>query len=323
MEKSIVLVLVGIVLIVLGVFVQIGIVTFTTIDTTPPTVVYMFPYDSWVGTETDFIEIVAYVKDDTPGISSVVYIDTNFPSGLPLYRAIQPQSKFKIFIPDVTDDGAVDSEDKFAIEEHFGAVIGDPEYDEKYDLNNDGIIDSLDAVILLNGLYTYVYTAIYTASPLVSDTFKFTVVDSYMNYYETTGFYSINNSVQELSGKWYINGIEVYDDSCITLSVNDVVISFESEQGVEANAKAIVNGKVYELEKISATEWETQVFLEGYCVLQLVASTVDGSQINSITISVDAPSILEVNNLVLVLMISGVLLAVYGLMKYKKEKTFY
>ncbi len=58
-----------------------------------------------------------------------------------------PPEKF-LLCPDINNDGQVNSADLMVIRASFGTAIGSANWNGRADLNQDGIIDILDAVIV-------------------------------------------------------------------------------------------------------------------------------------------------------------------------------
>jgi len=291
-------------------------------STTPPGIAHSFPFDGFLGVASDMTEINAYVSDNTEVISSVVYYDSNYPNGLAMHRAINVTSKYGMWIPDITGDGAVGSKDI----NYLQMLMNENRYDPQADLNNDGKINYKDYFIISSVGFIFTFVAnydtfllpVYEKKPI---SFVISVADGVGNSYALSGTFTITNSVTKIAGKWYINDIEVSTN--IALETNDVMLMFVSDVDFNGTVQAVVGGKTYTLVKTAPKVWVKQVKIAGLCDILFSAKSADETAYATQTITVNAPEALQINFLSMALMAIGFILLANGIYTEKKEREIY
>ena len=335
-----ILVFIGIALLVLAFLHTMGI--FTIVDVNPPKVLYTYPMDAIIPYDK-LTEVVVYVQDDTEGIDSVTYYDNKYTNGLTLHRGTENDITHRILIPDVNDDGAVDTTDAEIVQEHCGAMVGDPNYDVKYDVyplgNPDGIINQQDLYLIANYCYTYIFWAPYEVTQYtipVSMNYTIIVYDKGLTTV-VEGCFFIFSTSETLQGNWYYktSATEEYteiskDTTSIIMNTTVIYFRFVSDVDLNATVYALVNGKErYDFTKTASRTWDVVITVKGTNTVNLVAFRTDEEDVSNIMlINVMAPSESKLGESFDILTISlvavGSLLIIVGLiLAFKRRESIY
>jgi uncharacterized membrane protein len=331
MEKEYIgytLTILGIALITIGALNVAGYLSFQTVDTTPPQILYSYPQDKMVYKATEIDEYVLYVQDKESAIMSATYTDKYVGT---VSLLVTPYTQLKhpwvivgIKYPDVNFDGRVDSTDIDLINSAVGKSYLDPDWNlySKYDINNDNKVDTKDVLLAINYTGTVTFSLKSTTSYPVREnvTFAFTAT-SLGGANSIQGTFQIQDYAP-LSGVWRINGQVVNASSAIELEGYKATVSFECTDSTVKSSLVTVtaelNNVVYPLQLTGTNVWSIELsFSQGVNTMILEAKTPD--KINKITVQVITPKqpTITVGH---VLIIAGAVLIATGIVVVKREE---
>lgn len=334
-QKSIILLVVGITLISIGTSFYFDLLKFSINDTTPPEIDLQIPFKSLIMDRTEAKDIATLIHDPESNISSVVYYDQFYSTGLIMQHTATPPSWFpyKTLDGDVNDDWAEDFTDVNLVGHAIGTVEGDPDWNPKYDVIKDGRVDTKDwAYVASASRYnTYLYTATHNKIPNESVVLTHHIIatnDIGLNSPEYSKTVAIFVSTDIFEGYWTVNNINVTSTNCIVnFTTNSITIKFVSIVVTNPTANVTINNINYKLTNITLNTKILQgdFLLYGSNYIMLTAKATINSNIytNTLNIIVNTPEqpILDQKTIASYsLIISGIVVIAVGAY-LSKEKT--
>jgi len=322
---SLVFIIVGISLILLGTLIHFVYPNFALIDIDPPIIRYSFPFDGFVGKSSELSEFCIYVTD--PNIASVAYYDSYYPSQL-LFSRASTTSAPSMWIPDLNHDGAVDGLDANIISSAWLSTPSSPNWNPDADLNKDNIVNAGDLAILAQYMFTYLFVAHhqYLSGIIIARDINFTIMatDTYGNNVILSGRYRVGMASSVVEGTWYINNMDIEGMSLLQLNSTEVEVKFSAYTTMilnpeDYNVTAIVNTEriLLDYNKVGGYHtWMKTIELTGTSTLTLSAST--NETLNYAVITLNTPVRLEFQT-AYILWGSGGFMIVLGVIINKRE----